>query len=383
MNEHTRPDARKLPDIDSLLALIRALVGEVNPKWKNLHFLADTRLESELGLDSMARLELCTRIEAHTGVHLDESAAIGAATANDLMQAIAAQAAGSQADGSSTAEPRPGTPQASELLMGSFGDTENTRAAAQQDGHSALEWLYALYCWAVFPVLGLLTWLAVVLAPRESWRQKLAKAGARLLFRCTFTPFEVSGREHLDPQSSAILVANHASYLDGFIITAAVSIPVHFIAKGELAGKWPARLLLQRFGVEFVDRFNARKTSSDIKRIVEKSRAGQSIVFFPEGTFIAPAGLQPFRLGAFVTAAKTGSPVIPVAISGARAIQSASDFFPHRGRIRVTICPPLRPEAEDWQAVLRLRDAARREISQFCGEIDLLETGNNMASGNE
>lgn len=373
MNEHTHTGYGPIPDQDSLLALIRTLVGEAHPKWKNLHFLPDTQLERELGLDSMARMELRARIETTLGIHLDETTAISATTPDDLMQAIVAQANGRPAD-SSTAQALPADNNLpSDLLMGSFGDSENGHSTAQHDRHTPGEWLYALYTWPVFMLMGLLTWLAVVLAPFESWRQKLAHIGARVFFACTFIPFKVTGLEHLDPKSSYILVANHASYLDGFIITAALNIPVHFIAKGELSGKWPARMLLQRFGVEFVERFNADRSARDIRRITEKSRAGQSIVFFPEGTFTTFAGLQPFRMGAFVTAARTSSPVIPVAIKGARNIQRGCNWFPRHGRIRVTICAPVLPGGEDWQAALQLRDAARREISQFCGEVDLVE----------
>jgi 1-acyl-sn-glycerol-3-phosphate acyltransferase len=134
-------------------------------------------------------------------------------------------------------------------------------------------------------------------------------------------------------------------------------------------------MLLQRFGVEFVERFNANRGPSDIRRIADKSRNGQSIVFFPEGTFTTFAGLQPFRMGAFVTAARTNNPVIPIAIKGARNIQRGSNWFPRHGRISVTICPPILPEGEGWQVALTLRDAARREISQHCGEVDLVENG--------
>ena len=51
------------------LSVIRTMVGEVHPHWKNLHFTPDTHLERELGLDSMARMELRTRIESLLGVH--------------------------------------------------------------------------------------------------------------------------------------------------------------------------------------------------------------------------------------------------------------------------------------------------------------------------
>jgi 1-acyl-sn-glycerol-3-phosphate acyltransferase/acyl carrier protein len=346
MNEpdETASTGRGTPDMKQLLDMIRKLVGEVHPQWKNLHFTPDTQLERELGLDSMARMELRTRIESDLGVTLDESHAIAAITPNDLLCALAMHMADAPACTAAAAAAQGIEADASELLMGSFGVADSTATGAER--HSPGDLLYAAYAWTVFIILGLVTWLLVVLAPLERWRRKLAHLCARLFFHATFTPLQVSGQDHLDPHQPQIIVANHMSYLDG---------------------------LLNRFGVEFVDRFNARKGASDVRRIAEKSRNGQSIVFFPEGTFTSFPGLQPFRMGAFVTAARSNVPVVPVAIKGARDIVRGSNWFPYRGRLQVTICPPVRPHGEGWDIALNLRNAARREISRYTGEPDLVE----------
>ena len=51
-----------------------------------------------------------------------------------------------------------------------------------------------------------------------------------------------------------------------------------------------------------------------------------------------------------------------------------SCIVPATGSIDVTICPPILPDSEAWSDALTLRDAARREISAWCGEPDLVET---------
>ena len=78
----------KTPGVDALLTVIRDMVGEVHPHWKNLHFLPDTHLERELGLDSMARAELHGRIEQSLGITLPGNAAVLAANAGELMRII-------------------------------------------------------------------------------------------------------------------------------------------------------------------------------------------------------------------------------------------------------------------------------------------------------
>jgi len=357
------------PDINTLLSVIRDLVGEIHPHWKNLHFTPDTHLEKELGLDSMARVELCTRLESSLGVTLDAVAVAGATTPNHLLKVIHHERHADETNGADD----------SSLLMGSFG--ESTLTDEGEPHHGPGEWLYAIYGWSILIIVGVLTWLFVVLAPFERWRRKLAHLGARLFFLLTFTPLRVSGQEYLNPDDTYIIVANHASYLDGFVLTAALDLPIHFIAKSELARILPVRLVLQRLGVEFVDRLNGQRGASDVRRITQKSQGGQTIVFFPEGTFTTFPGLQPFRMGAFVTAVRADTPLIPVAIRGARSIVRGSNWFPHRGRIEVTIRPPIVPSGEGWQVALDLRDAARAEIAKYCGEPDLVEVDYNKAAG--
>ena len=362
----------RTPDIGCLIDIIRALVGEVHPKWKNLRFTPDTQLERELGLDSMARTELRIRINDALGIKLDEKTAICAATPNDLMQAILLQVGDGVPKHAPAQRMDTGKNASGDLLMGAFGKAMDEQAA-RPAGHTLSEWLYAIYVWPVFLTLGIVSWILVVFTPFSNGRSWFARHTARLFFWLTITPLRVAGRENIDPDIPQIVVANHTSYLDGFIITAALDIPIHFVVKGELSRILPVRLILQRFGVEFVDRFNAHRGASAVRRIAEKSQRGHTQVFFPEGTFARFEGLQPFRMGAFVTATRTGVPVVPVAIRGARNIVRGNDRFPLRGSIDVTIRPPILPDDKEWSDALALRDAARREISDWCGEPDLVE----------
>jgi 1-acyl-sn-glycerol-3-phosphate acyltransferase len=359
-----------LPGISELLRMISRLVGEVHPKWKHIRFTPDTLLERELGLDSLARMELCARINRDLGIELDEHTAMASATPRELLCAMRASLTGQipgSITGTTVSDENP-----ADLLLGEFTCDELPKPD-RRPHHSLAEWLYAAYCWPVFVILGTVSWFVVVLTPGQGLRQKLGRGLARLLFRATFIPLTVNGREHIDRDRPLVIVANHASYLDGFVVTAALDIPVHFIVKGELSRVPVVRQILHRFGVEFVDRFNAQRGASSVRRIARKSRRGQSLVFFPEGTFISFAGLQPFRMGAFVTAARSATPVLPLAIAGARNIVRGSHWFPRRGRIEVTIRPPVEPEGSGWQDALKLRDAARREISAWCGEPDMIE----------
>jgi 1-acyl-sn-glycerol-3-phosphate acyltransferase len=178
-----------------------------------------------------------------------------------------------------------------------------------------------------------------------------------------------------------VVVANHASYLDGALLVAALPRELSFVAKEALAPQFIAGTFLRRIGAEFVERFDARRGLADLKRIGRLGEDGAAVVFFAEGTFSAAPGLRPFHMGAFVTAMEAGLPVVPVAIAGSRSMLRSGSWFPHRGRLSVAIGEPLAPPpsssepGENWRAALKLRDRARAHISAHCGEADLAADG--------
>ncbi len=131
------------------------------------------------------------------------------------------------------------------------------------------------------------------------------------------------------------------------------------------------RIFLERLGVEFVERFDFAQGVADTERLVAAVAAGHALAVFPEGTFTRVPGLRPFRMGAFMVAARTGTPVLPVALAGTRDVLREGHWLPRRGRLRVTVGAVLAPDGDDWSAALRLRDAARSVILKGVGEPDL------------
>jgi 1-acyl-sn-glycerol-3-phosphate acyltransferase len=72
-----------------------------------------------------------------------------------------------------------------------------------------------------------------------------------------------------------------------------------------------------------------------------------------------------------VVATQTGAPLVPLGISGTRSVLRAEQWFPRRGAVSVTIGTPIMPSGTDWNAALQLRDTARAQMLQYCGEPDL------------
>jgi 1-acyl-sn-glycerol-3-phosphate acyltransferase len=168
-------------------------------------------------------------------------------------------------------------------------------------------------------------------------------------------------------------VANHASYSDGIVISAALAEPHRFVAKAELAHAPVLGHYLRALRTVFIERFAAEQSLAEVGRVRDALSGGDSVIFFPEGTFTATRGLRAFHLGAFQAAVTAGVPVIPLAISGTRTVLRDGQWLPRHAPLRLVEGAPLtaREGEEPFAAAVRLRDAARAHILRHGDEPDL------------
>lgn len=238
-------------------------------------------------------------------------------------------------------------------------------------GRALSNTLFGVWCWTAFAAVALPTLLVVSLLPRQAWRRAAARRGVIALLRITGTPLAVHGRERLPRDRPVVIVANHASYLDSFALTAVLPASCTFVA-GEIFGRKPViGFVLRRLGVEFVERARHEQAVADAQRIARKSAGGETFVFFPEGGLSTTPGLRPFHLGAFVVAATTGRPVVPVAIAGTRWMLPPGAPVVRPGMIHITLLDPIGPAGSTWDDAVALQRTVRASILHHCGEADI------------
>ena len=191
--------------------------------------------------------------------------------------------------------------------------------------------MYAALAFTTVAVGVLLVNLGVT-QPRA--RRRVAAAGARLFLRAAGVGLTVEGLALL-PRTPCIVVANHASYIDGIVMVAALPPDFAFVIKREMVRVPLASTLLRRLGSEFVERHDRHAGARDARRVLRRAADGQSLVFFPEGTFDSQRVIREFQRGAFTTAARAGLPVVAVAIHGARNVLPPESLRLRRGGLRV------------------------------------------------
>jgi len=230
---------------------------------------------------------------------------------------------------------------------------------------------YALWLLLAFLAVGVSTLLLLLVLPGVGRHRAAARAGARTFLRLAGMPLVVKFPERLPP-GQCVVVCNHASYLDGIVLTAALPPRFGFVIKREMAGVPFAGALLKRLGSEFVERFDRQRGARDARRVLRNATQGHSLVFFPEGTFTRTPGLLKFHTGAFASATRAGCPVVPAVLRGTRRALPPGGALPRPGALYMELLPPLTPlVARGEHAVTELRDRARAAILTALDEPDL------------
>ena len=223
---------------------------------------------------------------------------------------------------------------------------------------------------AVAAAVALPLWTCTVLAPGVQTRRRIGAGFVRLALLLCGVRLAVRWQAG-PPPPPRVFVANHSSYLDSLLLAVALPKDVAFVAKRELEDAFAVGLLLRRLGCVFVERFNQHGATSGVAEYRRRLEAGESLLVFPEGTFVRSPGLLPFHMGAFTAAAAAGAAVVPVALTGTRDMLPDETYVPRRGPIRVDIGAPLHPADAGWNGAVELRRAARARILAVVHEPDL------------
>lgn len=172
---------------------------------------------------------------------------------------------------------------------------------------------------------------------------------------------EGATREKMD--RPLVVVANHQSWFDVFVLGGLLPGRARFVAKEELrriplfGAAWET---CGHIRVNRGDRAEAVRSLNEAGTRIRDERL--NVILFPEGTRSPDGHLLPFKKGAFVLAIQTGVPLLPVGISGSRAVMPKGSFRIRPGEIRVRVGEPIDVEGLTLADRDRLLARARRDI---------------------
>lgn len=259
--------------------------------------------------------------------------------------------------------------------LSSNNSPDNFRAT-----HAALTPLYglaALYCAFMLAILLILAVMWPLLLPNLRLRRSIVRRWLRISFFIAGAPISTTGKALTE--QPCLLVANHASYLDGLLLQAVLPSNFSVLVKGE-AESWPIiGSALRRLGLLFVARGDAQRSSAVLRQLIRGLNNGESFALFPEGTFQREPGLIPFQPGAFHVASRTKSAVQPVVLLGSRRALPDGSWLPRPGRLQVHFLPPQHADAKHQEdASNQLLHSVRQAMLAVLDEPDCAHSTTNQ-----
>jgi 1-acyl-sn-glycerol-3-phosphate acyltransferase len=155
-------------------------------------------------------------------------------------------------------------------------------------------------CALIFPLIGI--------ADRQA---HIKRWSVKLLALCDVR-IQLSHQHGAQSAARALIVANHVSWLDIFVINALH--PCRFVAKSDIRD-WPLiGWLCEKAGTIFISRGKLRDVRRIYQGLVASLHAGEHVAFFPEGTTAAQGTLLPFHANLFEAAIEAEVPIQPYAV---------------------------------------------------------------------
>jgi long-chain acyl-CoA synthetase len=289
--------------VDGVVASLAGFLGRQHHR----PVQALSRLEADLGIDSLGRVELSVFVERAFGVSIPEARLADFSTVGELAAFV--------------------------------GQYKKERESAAE-----VSWAEILHP-SKRPTL-----------PRSSlWHRLLvhgSRIGVRLLFR-----IRARGSEGL-PAEPFILAPNHQSYLDGLFVSAYMRpravLRTLFYAKERHVRKWWLKFLARRSNTIVMNPKEGFLGS--LQKLAAGLKRGNNLMIFPEGTRSRDGALGPFKDSYAILARELDVPVVPVVIDGAHAVLPAGSRFPRfLRRISITYLEAVRPAVGEHAASFNAR----------------------------
>jgi len=190
-----------------------------------------------------------------------------------------------------------------------------------------------------------------------------------------FFPPEVEGREYLPRSGPAVIIANHACYLDPIFLIAASNRFIRFLTTAEMMRTRVGRWLFSRFGCIPIRRYASDPGA--VRRLFTCLREGEIVGIFPEGERSWDGNPLPVSKTVKKLLARLKVPIVPVRIEGSYAILPRWAKIPLPGRIKVRFFSPHLPpfseeEVTEILGLIAVRSGGQTRFSHSTSGIERL-----------
>ncbi len=235
----------------------------------------------------------------------------------------------------------------------------------------------ALWTWLVLAVCSLGCFLLQLALAPITWPFDQNRVITGRLYRLTavlvarLTPlwhFSVAGRPPLLRPGRTVVVSNHCSQADPFLIS---HLPweMKWLGKASLFRVPILGWSMWLAGDVPVVRGEKQSAKGAMARCREYLDRGMPVMIFPEGTRSLTDELGPFKDGAFHLAISAGADILPLAVHGTASALPVHDWRFGRARAMVIVGDPISTAGMGLEDIPHLRDLVRAEIEALRAQI--------------
>jgi len=229
--------------------------------------------------------------------------------------------------------------------------------------------LYAPLCWVMVVLVGIVVYpvMFLIRSPKRRWRLLVTTCNA--ICSAAGVPVEVRGGLP-DIGRPVVVCANHTSFLDGLVVVLALAPvgPVTFLVSPAVGRQFVAGRFLRRIGARIVGE-GAGSPRARLAELGDDLASARLVAIFPEGS-VGTGPLRRFHTGAFLLAGETGSPVLPLGITGTSDVLPPGSKRPRPGAITVTPGELVNPTGSGFPAARELSARVRAAISALLDVAD-------------
>ena len=170
---------------------------------------------------------------------------------------------------------------------------------------------------------------------------KIARLWGKSILVVSRIKVSVKGLANIDPSSPYIYMPNHQSNFDISVLLGHLTVQFRWLAKMELFKIPIFGRAMRKAGYISIDRNDRESAFGSLEVAAKKIKSGVSVLIFPEGTRSRDGKIRSFKKGGFVMAVDAGVPIVPVVITGTRAIMSKDKFRIYPGHVSMVIHKPI------------------------------------------
>jgi len=180
----------------------------------------------------------------------------------------------------------------------------------------------------------------------------------------------VIGQENVPQKGPLLVVSNHLSFADQFLIGVSLGRKLVFLAKMEIFKSRLMRYLAHNFGA-FPIRRGGILDRTALAQAEQVLADGQALVMFPEGRRNQKASMTRAFPGSAMMALNNRVPILPVAITGMEYLDTKSLLWRirHRPHVTITIGRPFHMKPTEGKVskknLLKLGDHIMKHVAEL------------------